>query len=131
MAKVALEIMLEWSNIMPLRVKAHFFGDFLRSGHYIWYDFVIHFWLYFLATLAVYLTFKYTTINKRLLIALILVFITFILLHQHNFQFPKKQYYFPSEIDFNFKLVEEFLIYLVSGLTIILLVRRRLIQSGE
>jgi len=127
--KVALEIVIEWTNIMPLKVKAHFFGDFLRSAHYIWYDFVIHIWLYILFTLIVFFILNYTKISRGLLLTVTPILIAFILLYLHNFQFPKKQYYFPSEIDLNFKLIEEFLIYSISGLLIVFLVGKSLTQS--
>ena len=123
--KVILEISIELSNIMNLRVKAHFLGDFTRSAHYIWCDFVVHFWLYIFFCIIVFLILNYTKVSKKLLLLFTLLLIMIVLLHRHNFQFPIKEYYFPSQTDFNFKLIEEFLIYSASGFLTIFLIRNR------
>lgn len=122
--KIVSEMIIEWSNIMPLRVRAHFFGDFLRSAHYIWYDFIVHFWLYILGTFLLSVIIRYSSFNIKYIIFSMSLFLLMILLYQHNFKFPKRQYYFPSEIDYNYKFIEEFLIYSLSIFTAIYLIMR-------
>ncbi|AXG72267.1 hypothetical protein KORDIASMS9_04536 [Kordia sp. SMS9] len=110
--KTILEVCIEWSQIFPLQVYAHTWGNFRSSVSYILLDFTFYFWIYVLVTGCYYMIINNVKkINSWTGYLLATIFSIVILLFLHNFQFPTRQYYFPSSTGINYKLIEEFIVY--------------------
>jgi len=110
--KTLLEILIEWSRVFPLRVFAHTWGKFRTSVSYILLDFAFYFWIYIVVTISFYVLVSYVKkVKPWIWYVIATIFIFVLLLFQHNFQFPIKNYYFPSTQKINYKLIEQFILY--------------------
>lgn len=110
--KTVLEIFIEWTNILPLHVHAHTWGKFRRSVSYVLLDFAFYFWIYIVVTISFYVLVSYVKkVKSWIWYVIVTVFVFVILLFQHNFQFPTKNYYLPSTQEINYKLIEQFIVY--------------------
>jgi len=127
--KTVLEVLLQWM-FTSLDFNAHIWGRFTKSIGYIWYDFLLHFWAYILIASVLYLVMNYfKKINPWILYTGSSIMIIAVLLDQHGFQFPMKQYYFPSRSLFNFKLVEEVAVYLLPLLVMVYLLKQLIAKA--
>lgn len=123
-AKSVLDVILQWSIVLK-GVREHLWGKFTRSLNYIIMDFILHFWAYFLVSILVYFILSSNKKLKSWGIYIISFFIvTLVCLINHRFQFPMKQYHFPSRQVFNYILVEEIIVYSLSFFLMIFLIKR-------
>lgn len=121
--KSFLEIILQWL-LFSIGAREHVWGKFSLSLYYIWFDFVLHFWIYILVCVLFYLTSAYLEKTKNWTLFVLSFFIvTMIFLYNDRFQFPMKQHYMPERLLFNYKLVVESIVYTLSLFLMILLIR--------
>ncbi len=121
--KSILDIALRWFLVLG-EVRESLYGIFSPLG-YIKLSFIFHFWAYFLISILLY--FVISSFKKLKILALyILSFFIVILicLNDHNYQFPMKQYHFPSKQVFNYILVKEIIVYLVSLFIMIYMLKK-------
>src|SRR5690606_7124916 len=127
--KSFLDVILQWI-LVKVGVREHIWGKFTRSLYYILIDFVLHFWAYFLVCILVY--FILSSLKKLkswMLFIFSFLIVTLVCLDNHRFQFPMKQYYFPSKQVFNYILVEEINIYTISLFLMIYLLKKLVSKS--
>lgn len=129
--KAIVQIMIEWFNMIPLKVKAYTWGEFLKSKNFIWIDFIFHFWAYIILTISLYFLLKLVKLKKEVFFVLTIVLSFVFLLIEHNFQFPFYNHGANSLTIFNFKLIEQLVMYPLSIFTCFFLVENYLIISRK
>jgi len=122
--KSAIDVLMQWM-LSSIEVREHIWGKFTRSIGYIWYDFILHFWAYIIIAFIFYFILSYPKkVDPRIIYIGFAIIIIVLLLNLHQFQFPMKQYHFPSKQVFNYKLLEEVIVYLSSLFVMIYFIKK-------
>ena len=112
--KIAIEAITEFTNILPVQPKAFIISQLDRALYYIIWQFVYTIWFYILFVYLVNIVFQkkiVKTLNTRYFVVFLITFLFTLLLYIYNFEFPYKQLYFPKRKVFNYKLVQQFLVF--------------------
>ena len=127
--KSVLDVILQWT-LVSLEVREHIWGRFTRSIGYIILDFIFHFWAYFMISILVYfIMYYFMKLRFSILYIFSLITVVLISLSKHNYEFPMKQYYFPSYERFNYILIQEIIMYTLSSFLMIYKIEKRFFRS--
>lgn len=112
--KSIFDVGFQWI-FMKMEVREHIWGKFTRSIGYIFFDFIIHFWIYIVLSIFYYLIMMYfKKIRWEVLLLISSLLLIIIHLEFHNYEFPMKQLYFPSDKAFNYQLLNEIVVHILT-----------------
>ena len=122
--KVLIEMVLQWIDVIPNKVKGHIWGRFDFSIYYIKYDFLFYFWLYIIAITLLYLIINRSIIKTNFIYVGIVILVLLFTIISHNFQVPFKNSYPKAEVIWNFQFLEQIIVYSLTGLFAVFLTVR-------
>ena len=116
MVKHVLQAIIEFMNLLPVQPKAYIKGKYQLASQYFVWQFFYTFWLYIVSVFLLMYVVKIKWIKKVkawILISVLFILLFGFLLIVHNFEFPFKLLYFPKHKVFNFKFVEQLIIFFI------------------
>ncbi|EDM45412.1 hypothetical protein SCB49_06382 [unidentified eubacterium SCB49] len=129
LAKSIFDVTFQWI-FYTIEVREHIWGKFGNSFGFVILDFVLHFWFYFLVCIIAYLIlFNFKRIKFWFLYILGCIMIIIVCLEYQNYEFPLKNYYFPSRQVFNYSLIQEIIVYISTLTVMFYLLKRNILKK--